>query len=47
MAAQRELIQPAFPGCDHCLIFCADDGYMALTAVTIQSIAEQAAPDQQ
>ena len=37
-----ERIMPAFQECDHCIVFCADDNYMALTSVAVQSVAEQA-----
>ena len=39
-------IDPAFSECDHCVVFCADDGYMALTAVAIQSIVDHAVPEE-
>lgn len=39
-------IDPAFSECDHCVVFCADDGYMALTAVAIQSIVDHAIPEE-
>lgn len=37
-----EKISPAFPGCDHCIVFCADNGYMDLTYVAIKSIINHA-----
>lgn len=39
-----DFIHPAFPDCDHCIVFCADDNYMPLTAVAIQSIIEARNP---
>lgn len=35
-----QLIHPAFPDCENCIVFCADNNYMALTAVAVQSILE-------
>ena len=35
-------IDPAFKECSSCIVFCADEGYMALTSVAIESIAEKA-----
>ena len=39
-----EPILPAFPDCDHCIVFCADNNFMALTAVAIQSLVETRNP---
>lgn len=39
-----EPIHPAFPDCDRCIVFCADNNFMALTAVAIQSLAETRNP---
>lgn len=39
-----QLIHPAFHDCGNCIVFCADDNYMALTAVAVQSILESRNP---
>ena len=41
-----EIITPAFPDCDHCIVFCTDDNYTALTAVAIQSIVNHLSKDE-
>lgn len=40
-------IGPAFPGCDSCIVLCADDNFMAITAVAVQSILERRDPAKQ
>ena len=40
-----EKIEPAFQNCKHCIVFCANDNYMALTSVAVQSIVEQSDPE--
>lgn len=42
--SEMELIHPAFPDCDRCIVFCSDNNYMPLTAVAIQSIVETRNP---
>ena len=39
-------IKPAFPECDHCVVFCSDDNYMAPTSVAVQSIINHASEAQ-
>lgn len=39
-----QLIHPVFQDCGNCIVFCADNNFMALTAVAIQSILESRNP---
>ena len=40
----NQLIHPAFRDCGNCIVFCADNNFMPLTAVAIQSILESRNP---
>ena len=44
--SEHNLVHPAFADCDHCIVFCTDENYTALTAVAIQSIVDQAKVDE-
>lgn len=41
-----QLIHPVFQDCENCIVFCADDNYMALSAVSIQSLLENRNPEE-
>ena len=45
-SSEQNIVRPAFSDCDHCIVFCSDDNYTALTAVAIQSIVDQAKADE-